>query len=316
MAVTRDEVLWAYRMILGREPESEAVMEGHLPIEGREALRAAFLNSDEFKGKQAFLPIGRFVDRSCQAIEVDCSREQLDAMLARIATEWQRFGESEPHWSVLVSDDYRSDTIAANIEPFYASGIGDVEQVLHMLRRSAVPAEHFGRVLDFGCGVGRLTLALARRADHVIGIDISPGHLLQAEQRAHSTGVTNIEFQAIASVDDLDQLRGSIDLVLSLIVLQHNPPPVMAELLGKLLDALAVGGVAIIQLPTYFDGVTFSAAEYLATPQPAMEMNALPQHHIFRIAEERNCRVLEVREDGRIGDIPAISHIFAVQRRA
>jgi len=44
----REDVLWAYRMILGREPESEAVIEGHRRHLDRESLRAAILKSREF----------------------------------------------------------------------------------------------------------------------------------------------------------------------------------------------------------------------------------------------------------------------------
>jgi SAM-dependent methyltransferase len=46
--VTREEVVWGYRLILGREPESEAAIEAHLRIVGVEALRRSLLGSTEF----------------------------------------------------------------------------------------------------------------------------------------------------------------------------------------------------------------------------------------------------------------------------
>jgi len=115
-------------------------------------------------------------------------------------------------------------------------------------------------------------------------------------------------------VTDVDRYRG-FDFVISIIVLQHNPPPVIAALFGKLLAALAQGGVAIIQIPTYIQGRYFSTADYLESAAPQMEMHALAQSIIYRIIEQSGCRLVEVREDGAAGHGPAISHTFCIQRR-
>ena len=50
------------------------------------------------------------------------------------------------------------------------------------------------RVLDLGCGWGRLTLALASRARHVIGLDREPALIEDARRRAAAAGVDNVEF--------------------------------------------------------------------------------------------------------------------------
>ncbi|GGE95110.1 FkbM family methyltransferase [Stappia taiwanensis] len=52
MTITKEDVIWAYRMILGREPESEEVIRLHMGLADREALRAAMLASQEFQSKQ------------------------------------------------------------------------------------------------------------------------------------------------------------------------------------------------------------------------------------------------------------------------
>ncbi len=49
MTVSRDEVVSAYRMLLGREPENEAVVEGHRAARDWPALRDAFVNSEEYR---------------------------------------------------------------------------------------------------------------------------------------------------------------------------------------------------------------------------------------------------------------------------
>jgi hypothetical protein len=47
---TRDDVIWAYRLILGRDPESQSAINGHLCHETIAALRRTILNSEEFHG--------------------------------------------------------------------------------------------------------------------------------------------------------------------------------------------------------------------------------------------------------------------------
>lgn len=46
--LTREEVVWAYRLILGREPENEAVVAANCQLRDSATLRTAFLNCDEF----------------------------------------------------------------------------------------------------------------------------------------------------------------------------------------------------------------------------------------------------------------------------
>lgn len=281
-------------------------------------LRQVFLGSPEFSQKydssvERGLPVGRFFDVPRVDIDIACTPEQLQAMFDRIGKAWQAYGETEPHWSVLTNDFFRSENLAENIDLFYDSGRQDVDEHLNFLRRSGLPVS-FAKALDFGCGVGRLTLALASQARTVVGVDISPPHLKLAAERAHEHAIANVEFEAIKSVDDLDRYR-DFDFVLSRIVLQHNPPPVMAAIYAKLLAALVPGGVAIVQMPTYMHDRHFSAADYLGSEQPQMEMNALPQPIIYRIIEQADCRLIEVREDGSAGNMPALSHTFVVQRK-
>jgi 2-polyprenyl-3-methyl-5-hydroxy-6-metoxy-1,4-benzoquinol methylase len=313
MTVTREEAIYAYRLILGREPESETVIGHAMAAADLASLRRTFLDSAEFAHGLP-LPIGQYTGAATADLNIDCTPEQLQAIFERIGRAWQAFGETEPHWSVVISDKFRQANLPTNVEDFYRGGVRAVGPHLNMLRRAGLPTR-FNRALDFGCGVGRLTLALAPFATEVVGVDISPPHLRLAVERAEATGVTNARFEAIGSVDDMNRYRG-FDCVISLIVLQHNPPPVMAALYGKLLAALAPGGVAIVQMPTFIEGQAFSAAEYLASEQPQMEMNALAQPIIYRLTDEADCRLIEVREDGAGGRMGGLSHTFCVQRRS
>lgn len=314
--VTKDDVRNAYRLILGREPENERVVEEQLNHADLPALRLHFLASDEFRITQTRgqrpSSLGRYRDQQVHDIEWKCAPDLLQEMLLRTAEVWTTFGEEAPHWSVLVNDEYKPETISQNINHFYNTGIGDVNFCLNSLRRCGVRADRFERALDFGCGVGRLSLALAEFADQVTSIDVSAGHLKLARERAAQTGVHNVEWVQLKDLRDLGQFE-NYDLVLSLIVLQHNPPPVMAFAFRALLGALKPGGFAVIQIPTYIDPV-FRIADYLARTSGEMEMHALPQSVIHRIIDEEGCLPVEIREDESIGPI-GVSQNFTIMKK-
>lgn len=257
--------------------------------------------------------VGRYLNAGKPEVDLSCSNEQLQAMLDRISDHWQRFGETEPHWSVLTDPVFLQANVSEHLDRFFRDGRVDVDRTLAFADRAGLRPARFRRALDFGCGVGRLTVALAASAEAVVGADISTAHLSEAREVARSRRIKNVQFTRIAAVADIDQL-GQFDLIVSLIVLQHNPPPLMAAIYSKLLARLAPGGVAIVQMPTFILGQRFNVAEYLAGDSPAMEMNALPQGEIFRIIAEQGCRPLEVREDGSAGAPSIVSHTFAVTR--
>lgn len=55
MPVTREDVIWGFRMILGRDPESEEAIRAHLGLRDRSALREALLDSAEIRKAHAEL---------------------------------------------------------------------------------------------------------------------------------------------------------------------------------------------------------------------------------------------------------------------
>lgn len=308
--VTDAEVRLAYRYILGREPENDRVLQPHFKHKSIDDLRAAFMSSPEYANSaNTALTVGRYSDRTVQEIEIDCSPQDLDSMLEETARTWSRFGDETPHWSVLTNDCYTPDNIDANIDAFYQTGVHGIDQVLNTLKRAGLKSDGFEKAMDFGAGVGRLSMPLAARAEHVTSVDISSGHLKLAQERADATGVTNVQFVHLRDLRDLDGFSG-YDFIISLIVLQHNPPPIMAYAFSRLLRALKPGGVAVIQMPTLL-AERFSVKEYLSQKTGEMEMHALPQPAIFEIIEREGCRPIEVAEDGSIGHI-GLSHRFTI----
>ncbi|HIJ75464.1 MAG TPA: class I SAM-dependent methyltransferase [Deltaproteobacteria bacterium] len=315
MPVTRDEVIWAYRLLLGRYPESESVIQHHTQCVNIEALRENFMLSAEFSNilfstnKSTFplLPL------DVAKIEVDttASDAQLIALIGKIKAVWTHLGISRPHFSVLTHPQFLPENLSGSINEFWESGEQEAERLERILARYEFFSLATKTCVEFGCGVGRVTMPLARRFARVHGYDISPGHLSHADKRAAEEAIYNVSLHQ-CSETFLAALH-ECDVFYSMIVFQHNPPPLISRLIRNALHSLKSGGIAVFQVPTYQKGYRFETAEWLGTDHPLeMQMHCLPQQHIFEIVDEEKCKLLEVREDDSTGAPDQISNTFII----
>jgi 2-polyprenyl-3-methyl-5-hydroxy-6-metoxy-1,4-benzoquinol methylase len=158
---------------------------------------------------------------------------------------WRTWGDADPYFGVLSDEKFRRGNIKDNKEEFFAIGAADVSATLERYGRM-FGAPSAGTALDFGCGVGRLSLALADRFDHVVGLDISPGMLAEARENAAARGRTNAAFAL--SDETLSGAPGQFDFVNSYIVLQHIAPARGLPIIQKLLAKVAPGGGCMIHV--------------------------------------------------------------------
>jgi ubiquinone/menaquinone biosynthesis C-methylase UbiE len=93
------------------------------------------------------------------------------------------------------------------------------------------------RALDFGCGVGRLTRALAAHFERVIGIDVAASMIRQARQL--NADVRGCEFVLNERADLSIVESGSVDFVYSSIVLEHIERPYVERYLGEFVRVLS-----------------------------------------------------------------------------
>ncbi|MBP0582110.1 class I SAM-dependent methyltransferase [Labrys sp. LIt4] len=317
MSVSITDVMAMYRAFLGREPESLEAIAAHLDCRTFDELRRTFLFSAEFLNSNGWAQglVGRHRASSPISVESKASAEDLKTMLDRTAQGWMRLGQQDAHWSVLVDERFRRENVENNMQLFYDSGRSDIDACEAILRRNGFQLAPSHRALDFGCGVGRLSLALAPRVRSVLGVDISENHLRYARQRAASHNIENVSFTCIRAVSDISNL-GQFDVIITFIVLQHNPPPVMRHILQSILEKLAPGGVAVFQLPTYRTEYAFSTKDYLASDGHDMEMHILPQKEVFEVVEASKCRPIEVLEDHMVGESRYVSQTFLVQKQS
>lgn len=321
--ITPEQVILAYQLLLGRDPESNEIINNLCQTTHSIAqLRESFVRSAEFRQR-----MGELLDKNQHVqlrhpfhlpnipVEVDVPNDVLIKMFNRIKHEWEYLGGTEPYWSTITQPQYHKDQFEGNREQFYQSGKYVVDLFLASLRRNGFNPEKILTLLEVGSGVGRVTQHLAKNFKSITAADISSAHLEIAKSQMQRQNIENVQY---LHWSDLRQVQGlkTVDAILSVITLQHNSPPVMAWLLKNLLRALNNNGVAYIQIPTYKNGYLFEAQRYLETSQPnSLEMHFLPQHEVFKIIEDSDCVCLEIREDGMVGDESVmLSNTFLIQK--
>src|SRR4051794_20198935 len=100
--VSRNDVVAAYRLILGREPENEQVVEGWMQAESVDHLRQEFMSGTEFRtklGSKEFFAnvasVGRHLHGPKMQLNLDLSHAQLSSLLREVAATWSNLGETE-----------------------------------------------------------------------------------------------------------------------------------------------------------------------------------------------------------------------------
>jgi SAM-dependent methyltransferase len=176
--------------------------------------------------------------------EKDSDKGTDDTGFDGVRRDWVRLGEEDPLWAVYVDADKRGGRW--DPEQFLATGRADVAASASWLTELGV-GPRWGRVLDFGCGAGRLSQALAEHADEVVGVDVSPPMLDVARELDASGRCAFV----LNESQDLGQFTASsFDLVYSELVLQHLPAPVIDGYLAEFVRVLRPGGVALLQCTT------------------------------------------------------------------
>ena len=158
---------------------------------------------------------------------------------------WERWGAIQPYWAVCSESRFSSATISDSaLREFFDSGEEHVDRIFRTVE------EHLDRnfkpraALDFGCGVGRIVIPLAKRCERVLGIDISETMLAEARGNLDARGIRNVEL--LKSDDDLSQIRPGYDFLHSYIVFQHIPQGRGLRITCKLLEGLQPGGIGVL----------------------------------------------------------------------
>jgi SAM-dependent methyltransferase len=163
--------------------------------------------------------------------------------LWQVRRHWDALANDDPFWAVLTQSQKQGNRWA--IDEFYETGVAEVAADIAEIRMYA-PNLRMGRALDFGCGTGRLTAALARHFERVTGVDISARMVALAKEHCHEA---RVQFVHNVKPDLRILADGSFDFVYSRITLQHVAPRYSRRYLAEFIRVLAPGGILSVQIP-------------------------------------------------------------------
>lgn len=160
--------------------------------------------------------------------------------------DWDEIGRLDPLWAILSDPANRYGRW--DIGEFLETGRREIDAALETGRRWSLPGSH-ERALDFGCGVGRLTRALAEHFTSTTGVDISDVMVTRA--RTMHADVSGCAFEVLGASGLASFPDQSFDCIYSRIVLQHIPDRrTTEENLREFVRLLADDGLLVFQLPS------------------------------------------------------------------
>jgi SAM-dependent methyltransferase len=233
--------------------------------------------------------------------------------LWQVQRHWDALAKADPLWAVLTESAKQGKRWT--VEEFYSTGVAEVEADLARVRLRE-PRLAGRRALDFGCGAGRLTQALAQHFSRVTGVDIS-GRMV-ALAREHNRN-ERVEFIRNGRPDLRCFSGGAFDFVYSRITLQHIAPHYSERYLREFVRVLAPGGVMLVQLPASVPAgdpperfqfsfwpptVWMRIKRYVRYHHPGwfpgtpkMQMYALPKEAVLACLTGAGAEVLSVEKD-------------------
>jgi ubiquinone/menaquinone biosynthesis C-methylase UbiE len=219
--------------------------------------------------------------------------------LSRIASHWESLAKSDPLWAILSVPDKKGNKW--DINEFLVTGKQEIDSVIDYIDR-AFNFKERKNALDFGCGIGRLTLPLANYFDQVVGIDISDTMISLAEELVGRHGV-NLKGKIEYTVNKNNFIPfedKTFDFIYSSIVLQHMRKNIALLYISEFVRVLSKGGFAVFQAPSRClttAGETFESPIETPSGKAIIEMNLIPIGSVIDMVYDAGGKVIEIKQD-------------------
>lgn len=224
--------------------------------------------------------------------------------LRELQRNWEGLAQSDPLWAICTDPDRRNGRW--NRDEFFATGKDEMTTVMTCLAALQLKADGNAPALDFGCGVGRLTRAMAGYFTDCWGIDISPTMVRLAAEFNHD--LPQCRF-ALNESGDLQKFPdGQFGFVYSSIVLQHIQARHSKRYLRELVRVLKPGGILIVQVLDRFQaGAVARWRQALGVRRRLrkltsgrngthfMELHCIHENEVRRVVESSGAKIVDVR---------------------
>jgi SAM-dependent methyltransferase len=224
------------------------------------------------------------------------------ASLKQLAQRWEALAQEDALWAVCADPSRRNGGWKA--KEFFAAGELEIATVFEHLHSLDIPVSKKRPALDFGCGAGRLTRALATRFSECWGVDISPGMIEKA--RALNGDQPRCKF-VLNEHPNLSMFEDAkFGFVYSSLVLQHIDPKFVSGYLKELVRVLRPGGVMVFQLADRFNATAFHKLrlriavrrrwnELRNGTKAKILMHCMPEKRVRKILSDCHVMIRDVR---------------------
>jgi ubiquinone/menaquinone biosynthesis C-methylase UbiE len=223
---------------------------------------------------------------------------------------WEYYGKNDPYYAVATFDKFRKENLTeSNKDDFFQTGYEHIQKLWDEIEDNFIKDFKPQKGLDFGCGVGRITIPLGEKCEKVLGVDISELMLEEATRNCGKRKIENIKF--LQTEEFLSGSEDKFDFIHSFIVFQHINPVHGEKILKKLIDSLAVEGIGVLHFtyanPTndrnfwrfkiYRDYPVINRLKNLVkgTNKPLIPMYIYDLNKIFSQLQENDCHKCLVR---------------------
>lgn len=225
--------------------------------------------------------------------------------LRQLRSNWELLAQADPLWSICTDPRKRNHTW--DEAEFFGTGTREVAAVLGCLASLGLHPDIAAPVLDFGCGVGRLTRALAASFGQCWGVDISETMIRLAKK--FNADRPQCRF-LVNPVDNLQVFEsGYFGFIYTSIVLQHMEQRYARRYLVEMTRILRPGGILVFQLLDRRQGVLLGGLrsrlrirqrlrKLLGRKggiEQLMELHYMPESTVRRLLMRANAPVVDVR---------------------
>lgn len=165
--------------------------------------------------------------------------------LSELKPNWDQLAKTDPFWAIITWPDKIGNKW--QVDEFLEDRAREVQGVMEYVLSLGINLPR-RKALDFGCGVGRVTHALACYFDEVYAVDISPTMIDLARQ------LNRHGLKCKYYINEKDDLRlfndDTFDFIYSTLTLQHMKPRYSRAYIKEFLRILVPNGLLVFQQPS------------------------------------------------------------------
>jgi SAM-dependent methyltransferase len=219
-----------------------------------------------------------------------------------VNNDWEALAKQDAMWAILTNPDKAGNKWHSS--DFFKSGQKEIRAVAAFLQQHKIACIDYQKALDFGCGLGRLTHALATLFNTVDGIDVSPTMIEKANTL--KADFDDNTFFFVNQNTNTPYPTHTFSFIYTTIVLQHIPYPQQVQYVAEFTRILKPGGLLVFQIPTkdvrkltwiQKIKIKLQLRKRLAAigigSYHHMQMNVVSVSEITSVLEKGNCAILK-----------------------